>query len=140
VQVWAKMREGFSAVRHDGRLRVLVQVVCIGALLALPYFSFVPFFARDVLGVGERGLGILMAFSGLGAFFAAVTIAYLHTPRRRGKLIMAAGTVFFMAVAGFSFSRHFFLSVMLQFIAGYAVLLLVAILDTRLELLAGDGV
>jgi len=138
VQLWAKMGEGFSTVRHDPRMRVLVQIVCIGAVLALPYFSFVPFFARDVLGAGERGLGILMAFSGLGAFMAAVTIAYLHTPRRRGTLITVAGTVFFAAVAGFSFSRQFFLSAMLQFVAGYAVIIMVAIINTRLQLLASN--
>lgn len=136
---WRKLREGFSTVRRDQRMRVLVELVCVGALLGIPYFSFIPFFARDILHVGERGLGLLMAFSGLGAFFAAITIAYVHKPRRRGKLVMLSGTCFFLAVAGFSLSRLFLLSAAFQFAAGYAIIILVAIINTRLQLLASDA-
>jgi MFS family permease len=136
--LWLRMQEGFAHVYRDSRMRVLVQIVCIGSLLAMPYFSFIPVFARDILHVGERGLGILMAFSGLGAFFAAITIAYIGKPRHRGQLILYSGSVFFASVIGFTFSRWFLLSAALQFTAGYAIIIMVAIINTRLQLMASD--
>jgi predicted MFS family arabinose efflux permease len=92
-----------------------------------------PVFAMNVLHVGERGLGILMAFSGLGSFFAALTIAYMGNPRRRGALILLSGTVFFAAVIAFSFSRVFALSGALMVVAGYAMIIMVALINTRLQ-------
>jgi MFS family permease len=136
--LWERMRDGFRYVAHDPHLRVLVQLVCIGSLLAIPYFSFIPVFARDILHVGERGLGLLMAFSGLGAFFAAITVAYLGKFRRRGTYILLSGSTFFVTVAGVAWSRSFALTAALQFIAGYAVIIMVAIINTRLQLMAAD--
>jgi MFS family permease len=135
---WAKLVEGFRYVGHDHHRRVLVQLVCLTALLGIPYSSFVPMFARDVLHVGERGLGVLMAFAGLGAFFAALTIAYLHTPRRRGVLIACSGAAFFVGVIGFCLSRSFLLSAALQALIGYAIIIMVAIVNTRLQHVSSD--
>ena len=137
--LWTRLREGFGQVFKDSRMRVLVQLVCIGALLAMPYFSFIPVFARDILHVGERGLGLLMAFSGLGAFFAALTIAYVGKPRNRGRLILYSGCAFFFSVVGFAFSHWFLVSAALQFTAGYAIIIMVAIINTRLQLMADDN-
>lgn len=128
-----KLTAGFHYVWTNTAMKLLVVLVCVSSLLGIPYFSFIPVFARDVLHVGERGLGILMAFSGLGSFFAALTIAYLGNPRRRGALMAISGIVFFLAVIGFCFSRVFYLSAALQFVAGYAMIIMVALINTRLQ-------
>lgn len=133
ARVALRLREGFAYVWRGASMRLLVMLVSVTALMGVPYFSFVPVFARDVLHVGERGLGLLMAFSGLGSFFAALTIAYLGNPKRRGAVMAMAGIVFFAAIIGFSFSRLFAVSAALQFVAGYAMILLVALINTRLQ-------
>jgi MFS family permease len=131
--LWEKLTAGFLYVWRHATMRQLVLLVCVTALLGIPYFSFMPVFAQDVLHVGERGLGILMAFSGLGSFFAALTIAYMGNPRRRGALILLSGMVFFAAVIAFSFSRVFALSGALMVVAGYAMIFMVALINTRLQ-------
>ena len=45
------------------------------AVFAMPYFVLLPILARDTLGVGPRGFGLLMAMSGLGAFAGGLTLA-----------------------------------------------------------------
>jgi len=92
----------------------------------------------DVLQRDARGLGLLMAGSGLGAFFAAVTIAYVGKPRRRGRMIFATGVLFFAAIIGFCASRTFIISFIMQMVAGYCLIIMVAIINTRLQLLAPD--
>src|SRR5205085_2649432 len=63
ASIWERLREGFRYVFRNPALRSLTLLVAVASLLAVPYITFVPLFARDILGVGERGLGILMAFS-----------------------------------------------------------------------------
>jgi MFS family permease len=135
---WKRLAEGFRYVFGNPKTNVLVLLVSAGGLLGVPYLSFVPYFARDILFRDARGLGLLMAASGLGAFFAAVTIAYVGKPRHRGKLIFATGALFFAAIIGFTASRDFVLSFMMQMIAGYCLIIMVAIINTRLQLLASD--
>src|SRR5437667_3888913 len=71
--LWLKLKQGFAYVAGREEMASLILMVGISSLLALPYLVFVPYFARDVLHSNERGQGILMACSGIGAFFAAVT-------------------------------------------------------------------
>jgi MFS family permease len=136
--LWKRMAEGFRYVFGDRKTSSLVLLVCAGGLLGVPYLSFIPYFARDVLGRDARGLGLLMAASGLGAFFAAVTIAYIGKPRHRGRLVFATGVLFFAAIIGFCASRSFAISFVMQAVAGYCLIIMVAIINTRLQLLASD--
>jgi predicted MFS family arabinose efflux permease len=116
----------------------LILLVAIGSLLAIPYLTFVPYFARDVLGTGEPGLGILMACSGAGAFLGALTIASLMHLRRRGLFVVRALAGFHAAIIAFTFSRNFYLSGLLLAVAGYFMIISVATINSLLQHLAED--
>jgi MFS family permease len=136
---WLKLKQGFAYVFRHEQMWLLVLLVGIASLLALPYLVFVPYFARDVLHSDERGLGILMACSGIGAFFGAGTIAYVGKVARRGKFVSAGSLVFFAAIIGFTFSRSFFLSEILLMVAGYSMVMVVATINAALQHLADDA-
>jgi MFS family permease len=136
--LWQKMKVGFSYVLGHGKISCLVVLVAIGSLLAVPYLTFVPYFARDVLHRDERGLGLLMACSGVGSFFGAVTIAYFTNIQRRGKFVVRAGAGLFAAIIGFTFSRSFWLSGLLLAAAGYLMIIMVATINSLLQHLAED--
>ena len=57
-------------------LRLVLLLMTLVAVLAMPYYVLLPMLARDTLGVGPRGFGILMAASGLGAFLGGLTLAH----------------------------------------------------------------
>lgn len=136
--LWDKLKQGFAYVFSHGHMAPLVMLTAILSLLALPYLVFVPYFARDVLGRGEPGLGVLMACSGLGAFFGALTIAYMTHIHRRGVFVMRAGSGFFLAVILFTFSRSFWLSGVLLMAAGYFMVIMVATINTLLQHMAEE--
>jgi MFS family permease len=136
--LWLKMKQGFAYVFAHEQMLSLVLLVSIASLLAVPYLVFVPYFARDVLHSDETGLGILMACSGIGAFFGAGTIAYLGKVARRGRFVFRAALVFFGAIIGFTFSRSFALSGFLLMVAGYCMVLMVATINALLQHLADD--
>ena len=116
----------------------LILLVAIGSLLAVPYLTFVPYFARDVLGTDEPGLGILMACSGAGAFLGAITIASLMHIRRRGLFVVRALAGFYAAIIAFTFSRNFYLSGLLLAVAGYCMIISVATINSLMQHLADD--
>lgn len=136
--LWEKMKQGFTYVFKHAAMSSLVLVVAIGSLLAIPYLTFIPYFARDVLGSDEPGLGILMACSGAGAFFGAITIASLTHIRRRGLFVVRASAGFYAAIIAFTFSRNFYLSGLLLMVAGYCMIISVATINSLLQHLAED--
>lgn len=136
--LWGKLKQGFSYVFGHSYMAPLVLLTAIASLLAIPYLTFVPYFARDVLHRDARGLGILMACNGVGAFFGAGTIAYVTHLRRRGVFVVRAGMAFFAVIILFSFSRSFLLSGLLLIAAGYCMIIMVATVNSMLQHLAAD--
>lgn len=138
VGMLEKLGEGFRYLFEQRAMLMLVTLVGLASIFGFPYLMFLPLFARDILGVGERGLGLLMAASGLGAFLGAVTIAWLGRVHRRGRFVTVAGSAFLTVVILFSFSRWFAVSMVLQFFAGYSMILMVATVNSLLQHLASE--
>ncbi|MGZ4874846.1 MAG: MFS transporter [Candidatus Angelobacter sp.] len=136
--LWEKLKQGFIYVFRHPEMSSLVLLVAIGSLLAIPYLTFIPYFARDVLGSDEPGLGILMACSGAGAFLGAITIASLVHIRRRGLFVVRAFAGFYAAIIAFTFSRNFYLSGLILTIAGYCMIISAATINSLLQHLAED--
>ena len=136
--LWEKLKQGFAYVFKHAQMSSLVLLVAIGSLLAIPYLTFVPYFARDVLRTSTSGLGILMACSGAGAFLGAITIAHVTSIRRRGLFVVRASAGFYAAIIAFTFSRNFYLSGFLLTVAGYCMIISVATINSLLQHLAED--
>jgi len=137
--LWQRLGEGFRYVLDRRQMSSLLLLVALASIFGVPFLMFVPLFAKDILQVGERGLGLLMACSGAGAFLAAATIAYLGKIKSRGRFVVMSATVFFAAIIAFTFSRHFALSGAMLAIAGYCMILTVATVNTLLQHLAEDA-
>jgi MFS family permease len=82
-------------------LLTLILLGLIPIVLVQPYRHFMPVFARDVLGVGPAGYGILMAAPGVGGVLAAGGLALSGT-RRRGVFML--GSLFAVSLALFTFA------------------------------------
>jgi len=136
--LWQKMKQGFAYVFRHPAMSSLVLLVGIGSFFAIPYLTFVPYFARDVMGGDEPALGLLMACSGAGAFLGAITIAWLSHLRNRGKFVVRASVAFYAAIIAFTFSRNFYLSGFLLMVAGYCMIISVATINSLLQHLAED--
>lgn len=138
LTMWQSLKEGLAYVRGNPQMRAIIGLVAAASLLLLPFITFVPFFARNILHAGERGLGILMAFSGMGAFLAAVTIAYLGSIRHRGTVIVVSGLFVMASVIGFCYSRSFALSGFLQLCEGYGMIMTVSTVNVAMQQLSSN--
>ena len=68
------LREGLRYVLGTRKVRRLFLLLGMVSLLAFPYVTLLPAFAKDVLGTDARGLGWIMATGGIGATLGALAL------------------------------------------------------------------
>lgn len=134
----ASMREGFGYLHNQTQMLVLMWMTAVVSFFAIPFITFIPYFARMQLKVGETGLGWLLAASGLGAVLGAVTVAAAAVLRHRGRIVVIAGLFFFGAIIGFCFSTRFALSACFALVEGYSAILMISCFNIAIQHLSSD--
>jgi MFS family permease len=134
------LAEGFRYVREHRPILLLVLLVVLVSMFGLPYLVMMPAFARDVLKVGARGLGYLVAAAGAGALLGGIHLAVLKPHRRRGPVVLSAALVFFAAILLFCLSRQPFVSALLLAVVGGAMVSSVATVNSLIQTLVPDSI
>ena len=86
--LWGDLQDGVRFVVADPILSVLVLLAAAPALFVLPYLTFLPVFARDVLVIGAPGLGLLTGSIGVGALAGALLMASRRPSGGSGRLLL----------------------------------------------------
>ena len=100
--MWEDLKEGPALCFERRDLFTLLAMTAVASVLVIPYITFVPLFAKQILHLNERGFGLLMAANGGGAFLAAVTMAFIHRVKYRGRIVFRASLAFCGFVALFA--------------------------------------
>jgi MFS family permease len=138
-QMWRQMVAGVRYMYGQPRVKALLGDAMLISLFGLPFLTFLPIFARDVLNREAQGLAQLWAAMGVGALLSALVMAYsLSNSRRRGRLLLAGNVFFGLAVAAFALSRDFTLSCLLLALVGAGMVSITTIVNTLLQTLAQD--
>jgi MFS family permease len=100
--VWADLWEGVRYIGSQSVLMLLLGAVVARVLFGMPYRTFMPKFAQDVMGMDASGLGLLMAAPGLGGLISSLVTASLGDYQGKGKLLLASaltmgGSIFLFA-------------------------------------------
>ncbi|MCH7594208.1 MAG: MFS transporter [Chloroflexi bacterium] len=125
----ADLKEAIAFVRSSPVLRPLIIMNILG-LMAGFIFPIIPIYARDVLDVGELGLGAMMAAMSAGMAAGALTLALIGEVKRKGWLLFLSLVLGDPAAIAFGFSRDFYLSLSLLFIFGVSAGLYLSTLST----------
>jgi predicted MFS family arabinose efflux permease len=80
--------------------------------------TLLPVFARDILGVGATGQGLLLSAMGVGALSSSVLLASVGDRLPRINLMLSGVTAYGMIIVAFAASPWFNLSVVLMVIVG----------------------
>ncbi len=134
----SSLRGGFAYLHSERQMLVLMWMTVAVSFFGIPFLSFIPYFAKVQLNVGESGLGWLMACSGLGAVLAAMIVAAAGVIRHRGIVLTVTGIIFFLAIVGFCYSRWFALSECLAFVEGFNGILMVSCFNISIQHLSND--
>jgi MFS family permease len=91
TSVWADLWEGLRYIGSHAVLPSLLGLTVARTVLAMPYRTFMPKYAQDVMGMDASGLGMLMAAPGVGGLVSALATASLGDFQGKGRLLLASG-------------------------------------------------
>jgi len=145
--------EGFRFVNDTAPIRALLLLLGLVSATGMPYVVLMPIFADRILhhggqelasligshDLGAVRLGILMGAAGVGALLGALTLAVRSGTKGLGKWVMVCCAGFGVSLVMFSFSRSFWLSVLLLLPAGYFIMLQMAASNTLIQVMVPDA-
>jgi len=115
------VQEGLQYLRQHTHLMVIIMMIAVSSLFGMSYNVLMPVFAKDILKVGARGLGFLMAGSGCGALVGAITVAS-STMMRPGATFLFGSILYSVFLIAFSFSHVTWLSILLLVGVGWGMI------------------
>ena len=110
---------GLRYIRGHVIVRTIILLVGFSSLFGFFHAILLPAFARDILRVGEAGLGWLQTAIGVGAVSGSLTVAVWGRSRYQGIILTIGSLVFPLATIVFALSRFFPLSLVGLFLAGF---------------------
>jgi MFS family permease len=116
--LWHDLRDGVRYVLANRLLTVVVLLPAVPALFVLSYLTFIPLYARDILGTGAAGIGFLTGSIGVGALIGALSLATLRPSGGSGRLILGAMVIVGCALTTFAVSRSLPLSMLALLLIG----------------------
>ena len=99
---------------------------------------YVPLLARNVLGLGSEGFGLLMASLGVGAVVAGLSLGAIGTRRPAPNLIAGAAAVACAGLLGLAATRSVGSAAGLLALVGFTGTTAMAGCNTSLQLMAPD--
>jgi MFS family permease len=137
-EVMRQLLAGLSYVRRRPRVLALLGIATMTSIFGLPYLTFMPIFARDVLGLDARGLASLWAATGAGALTSALVTASLDHVRGRGPFLLGATLFFGLAVIAFALSQSYLWSYCCLMLVGGGMVSITTTVNTLLQTLVRD--
>src|SRR5438067_1942984 len=96
--------EGFRYVRSNRIIVSLITLIALNTIFVFPSISvMLPLYVRDILHLGAKSMGALMAISGSGAFLGSIGLLSVARESRlkfmTGNVVAIAAGVFLMSVS-----------------------------------------
>jgi len=111
-----------GGLRYVRASAILPLVLGIEAVLSVfgHNQALITIFARDILGTDAQGLGLLLSSIGLGAIVGMAALIVIGDVRRKGIVMIGAGSVYAATFLIFAWSRSFELSLLALGLLGFA--------------------
>ena len=130
-----------AGLRYVSATKPVLACLVFGFLpmcLAMPIQNLLILYADNVWGVGEAGLGILMAVSGLGGVLGSLWLAMRGENSQRAKLMVANALGFTLCLAIFSLTSNFYLALAPLLLANLCASAAQTLNNTTVQLLVDD--
>jgi MFS family permease len=97
--------QGMRYIWRTEEIRVLMGVVTVYSILGVPYLTLMPVVARDLLGAGASGYGVLLACVGVGGLAGALFLASAGPRLSRGRMLVVSSFSYAALLVVFAFVR-----------------------------------
>jgi MFS family permease len=134
---YVAIREGIAFIYGHGVLRWIYLMLIASALSVRSYNFLLPAYAIHVIGTDARGLGWLMAATGIGAMCGALSVAALNA-RRRGTIWFASGTLASLGVMALGSTNHLTVATVVLLFVGLGTQSFIGSSNVLVQTLAPD--
>ena len=139
TSMMAQMKEGFAFVASRRSLLMLTFLSFAGTFLGMPLFTMMPVVAKSIFHLGPQGLSLLQADYGIGSVVGALFVAGSSYAAKKGRLALALQLVFACTLVAFGFSRHLAASLVIAFLAGAAIVGVISLYSSLVQLSTSDA-
>ena len=130
-----------DSVRYIREREVFSKVIVaalLNAAFAMGYILVLPVFAKDVLGVDSRGLGLLASAAGMGALCGLFSYPWLQARTTPRNAIVYALSAYCCALIGVALSVWFWVSFVLLLVVGLCQAYFMTSCQVILQMLVDD--
>jgi predicted MFS family arabinose efflux permease len=131
-----QMGTGLSYVRNNGSLVALIILAATTTFLGFAVLTFLPLFTKTVFKEGAETYSHLLAFSGAGSVVGALIIAWLGKFPRMGLTALIVQAVYGLLILGFAMSHVLWVSEILLFLTGAALMVVFSTVTSLIQLIA----
>ncbi len=107
-------------IRGNEVFRMVILAAFLNAAILMGYLHVMPVFAKELLNLDARGLGLLASAAGVGALSGLLSYAWVQARITPRNLMVYALSTFSCALIGVALSSWFWLSAPLMALAGFA--------------------
>jgi MFS family permease len=131
-----EMGTGLSYVRNHGSLVALIVLAATTTFLGFAVLTFLPLFTKSVFNEGAQTYSHLLAFSGAGSVIGALVVAWLGKFPRMGLTALIVQAIYGLLILGFSLSHVLWVSEVLLFFTGAALMVVFSTVTSLIQLIA----
>lgn len=133
-----ELKGGLAYAKSEPTIIALTVLASMTTFLGLPLLTLLPIFAREIFQGDIGRYSVMMAYSGIGAVLGALVVAWLGRFRHMGITLLLVQLVFGLLITAFAMSRVFWLSNLLLFLAGAALLMVFSMASSLVQLIVPD--
>ncbi|TKK67381.1 MFS transporter [Ilyomonas limi] len=131
--IWQNLHAGYQYLKHHNGLRSAILHIALISLLAMPYSTLLPLYAKTVFKGDVTTFSWLNSISGLGALLGAIFMANLKTGRNLLRIIIYATLLFCICLSIFSFNKDFDIALLFIMLAEAGMLAMIAATNTFIQ-------
>jgi predicted MFS family arabinose efflux permease len=132
------MKEGIRFIRRQGAMESLIALAFLMTMMGIPLVVFLPVFVREVFRSGADTYSLLLSVSGAGSVSGALLVAAVGHIRQKGKFTLLTLVALGLVMVAFSFSTSLWLSCLMIFLGGAALVACFAMISSLVQLITSD--
>jgi MFS family permease len=134
-----ELKGGLRYAKGEPTIVALTILAALTTFLGLPLLTFLPVFARDIFHGDVNRFSHMMAFSGAGAVCGALVVAWLGRFTHMGRALLVTQVAFGALITAFALSRVLWMSNLLLFFSGAALLMTFSMTSSLVQLIVPDN-
>jgi len=134
-----ELKGGLRYVKGEPTIVALTVPGGLTTFLGLPLLTFLPVFAKDIFHGDINRFSHMMSFSGAGAVCGALIVAWLGRFTHMGRVLLVTQAAFGVLVTAFALTRVVWVSDVLLFFTGAALLMTFSMTASLVQLIVPDN-